>query len=384
MHTILYVSATGLVGGAERSLIELVRALDRERFRPCAALPGPGPLSDELREAGAEVVHVPEVRIRRTRNPLRLARMGIGWLRAVRGVARAARRTDADLIHSNNTVAHLIGAPAGGLTRLPVVWHVRDLHRLRVLPHLLRPMTDAVVSVSRAVDEGLPLRAGSALARHVVPNGIDADAFERLARPGALRAELGLSADALLLLMVGQMAPWKGHETFLRALARLQERRTDVTAVVAGSDLFGHGSGYAGSLRDLARDVGLGEAVRFLGQRDDVPTLVADCDVLVIPSRAEPFGRVALEAMAIGRPVVGTNAGGLPEVVEDGRTGLLVAVDDPGALAAALARLADDAELRRAMGQAGRLRVRERFASEGIARAIEEVYAQVIARRARR
>lgn len=377
-QAILCVSASGVVGGAERSLVELVRALDRRLFDPVVAIPGPGPLHTMLASAGVEVFQLPSARFQRTRCPLRLAGMGARWAVASVKLARLARRLGADLIHSNGTTAHLIGGPAAALIHVPCVWHVRDLHKLGCLPRLLAPFTQGVVFVSNAVRQSVRLPADAPAIARTIPNAIDADAFERSAQPGALRRELDLAPGCPLVLMAAQMVPWKGHETFIRAVALLKERRPGLAAAIAGADPYGEQEQYARSLHEVVRELGLERTVHFLGHRDDVASLMADSDVVVVPSHGEPFGRVALEAMAVGRPVVGTEGGGLSEVVADGETGLIVPQGDPVAMAAAVEGILGNPEMSRSMCEAGRLHVRERFAVADHAREIERLYRDVI------
>jgi len=372
-HNILLLSAVGVLGGAERSLLQLVRALDRDRFRPIAALPD-GPLAAELRVAGAQTVPIEPLRLRRTLRPDALASAGAGVARAAAGVARAARAHRVALLHANTTTAHLVGAAAGALTHVPCVWHVRDLHTPALLRDTLGPAARAIVCISGAVRDSLGASGASA---RVIWNGIDADAFAAGAGEGDLRAELGLGS-APLVLMVAQMVPWKGHGTLLRALKTLRDALPDACAAIAGGDLFGENAEYEAALRREAANLGLGEAVHWLGWRTDVADLMAACDVVAVPSDAEPFGRVALEAMAMGRAVVGTRAGGLPEVVADGETGLLVPPGDAPALSEALRRVLEDASLRAKMGEAGAQRVRERFSAAAHARAVESLYDEIL------
>jgi glycosyltransferase involved in cell wall biosynthesis len=365
---VLYVNAVGMLGGAERSLALLVRALDRARFEPAAAVPADSPLAEELERCGAEVVGMPSVRLRRAVELRPWAHLA----RAVRAVRRAAKQTGAALIHANSTASCIVAAPAAAAAGLPCIWHARDLKGHALVRHALRRTTRSVICVSEAVRQAVGVPAV------VIHNGIDADEFAASAQPGALRREFGMG-DAPLVVMAAQMVPWKGHDVFIRAAALLRQMHPRLKAAIAGSDMFGEHADYCAAIQRLIEENGLGECVLLLGQRADVATLMADADVVVSASDAEPFGRVALEAMAVGRPVVGTRAGGLPEVVADGETGILVQPRDPQALADAVSRLLADGALRTRMGQRGHALVRERFSIEAHARAVERVYEDVMA-----
>jgi D-inositol-3-phosphate glycosyltransferase len=177
----------------------------------------------------------------------------------------------------------------------------------------------------------------------------------------ALRTELGLE-DHRVLLFAGRLEPLKGADTLLGALAKLcqEERFDDVVTLVIGDD-SGDGSAAGGERRRLeavAGDTGLTSRVRFLGaiEHEDLADYYALADICVVPSRTETFGLVALEAQALGTPVVASAVGGLTEIVEDGQTGILVADREPQAFASAIAALLDDAALRERMGEAARLR----------------------------
>lgn len=378
---ILYVSAAGRIGGAENSLLQLVRGLDRCEFAPVVALPGLGPLADALERLGVPAFYAPLIRPRRTLNPVRLALMGGGTALGALCLAREARRRSVSVIHALNTAAQPAAGLAAAAAGLPCVWHLRDLRCLRVVTRGLARFAHAAIAVSDAVAKASAIGPGWGPQVTVVPNGIDADAFAARARPGRLRGELGLRPEDPLLVVVAQMVPWKGHRDFLHAMALVRSRHPQATAALAGDDLFGEDPGYLSELRRLAASLGLERVVRFLGYRTDVPTLVADADLLVIPSEAEPFGRVALEAMALGTPVVGRGAGGLPEVVEHGVTGRLTRGPSVEELAGLITDLLSDPEGRCAMGEAGYRRVRERF---DLARHVERicaVYRRLPARR---
>jgi len=369
---ILYVSSSAQVAGAENSLLQLLGALDRRGYAPVAALPGTGPLEAQLAALGVPVLHAPIPRLRRTIRPWKLAATGAREAAAVLRLRGEIRRRGIDLVHASGLSALAAGGPAAALAGVPCLWHLRDLRFPRWAARVIGRFADAMVAVSRAVAEA------EARGAEVIHNAIDAEAFAARARPGALRAELDLTPDTPLALVVSQMVPWKGHVRFLRAMAEARRRCPGAVAAVAGSDLFGDHPGYEEGLRALADELGPAGSVRFLGQRDDVPTLMADADVLVVPSNAEPFGRVALEAMALGTPVAGLARGGLPEVVEDGVTGCLAPTGAPAVLGEMIARLLDDAKLRALMGVEARRTVAERFGVAEHAARVSAVYERLL------
>jgi glycosyltransferase involved in cell wall biosynthesis len=196
---------------------------------------------------------------------------------------------------------------------------------------------------------------------HVVSHGVPAEralltnTFGTMPdSPPVDRAGLGVPAGATLLLVLARLHPVKGIDIFLRALA-------DIPGLHAW--IAGEGPERAGYER-LSRELGLGERVRFLGWRNDRKSLLAACDVVVLPSRYEPFGTVILEAWAMRRPLVATRADGARQYVQDGETGLLCAIDDAPGLAACLRRVAADADLRRQLAEAGHRRYSEEFTRE--------------------
>ena len=377
---ILHVNDVSAIGGAENSLLQLLRGLDRREFEPIVALPRRGPLSEEMGRLGVPVFFAPMTRLRHTRDPGRLACQAACTLAAASSIAREARRRRVALIHAHKTSALPAAGLAARLVGVPCVWHMRDLRRLSWPERRVGRLAEAAIAVSRAVLKESGIGPGDPEAT-VISNGIDADEFAARARPGEFRRELGLGPSEPLVLVVAQMAPWKGHGDFLKAFAAVRRSHPTAVAALAGDDLFGDHPTYVGELRRLAAVLHLGGAVHFLGYRTDVQTLMADADLLVIPSKAEPFGRVALEAMAVGRPVVGRRFGGLPEVVEDGVTGRLTAGLSPEELADAISALLAEPGVRAEMGAAGRRRVRERFSLGQHADEVSALYRRLLRRR---
>jgi glycosyltransferase involved in cell wall biosynthesis len=215
----------------------------------------------------------------------------------------------------------------------------------------------------------------------IIPNSINLNVCAPPDAGARVRKELRVNESAPLVAVVGQLVPWKRHDVFLKALASVVKQVPETVGLIVGDDLFEDNSGYKLEISDLARQLALERNAKFLGWRDDVYAVLAACDLLVIPSQAEPFGRVALEAMAMGKPVVGTRAGGLPDVVADGETGWLFPPGDHVALAAAILRALSEPATAKRMGEAGRERVRKLFDSKLTTRSVEDLYEVLLSRR---
>ncbi|MGH7539604.1 MAG: glycosyltransferase family 4 protein, partial [Gemmatimonadota bacterium] len=233
-------------------------------------------------------------------------------------------------------------------------WCERRVVRAHVAP------TPAVRRMILACEPWVPEHAIA-----VIPNGVDLARFA-----SARAAELGLPAGAVVVGYVGRLAREKGIATLGRAWRQVERERPLAHLVVVGS------GGEASTLRGALGDAG---RVRWLGFRDDVPSVMAALDVVVLPSLTEAFGLVAVEAMAAGIPVVATSVEGLAEVVQDGREGILVPPGEPEPLARAIARLAGDPEERRRLGEAGRHTAR-RYSIEAMAAAYERLLCERVAR----
>ena len=201
-------------------------------------------------------------------------------------------------------------------------------------------------------------------------NGIDLDAIV-----GA-ESRAGADAGSSFVLCVAAQNEKKGLDVLLRAFAQLGPLSPPRTLRLVGDGPL------RPRLEALARELALGDRVEFLGRRphDEVASLVRGCEVFALPSIAEPFGIAALEALACGRPVVASAVGGLPEFIEDGRNGLLVAPGDPEALACALRRLLEDGALRAALGEAGRRTAHEGYSAEAMGAAYEAKLTELLSR----
>jgi glycosyltransferase involved in cell wall biosynthesis len=359
------------VGGTERQLVELVRGLAGTPWRSeVVVFRKTGALLGEMRALDVE----PRAlslggTLRRAGTALVMGRLA-SWLRG------------ASLLHCHDAYAVMVGVPAARLAGVPVLAARRDLgHHLSAPQRLVlrgalalatRVLANAAtVAAQAARDDGVP---ASRLV--VVPNGVDLDGFDaravRVEEP--VPAELGVAPT---VLMVGRMIHHvKGHDVFLRAAALVHREQPEVRFLIAGDGERER------ELRALARALGIVDRVRFLGRRADVPALLARADLICHPARAEGLPNAVLEAMAAGRPLVATTAGGTPELVRDGVDGLLVPPDDAPALAGALlALLADPSRAR--FGHSARRRVEEELTLEHLAARTQRVYQEMVGAGAR-
>lgn len=232
----------------------------------------------------------------------------------------------------------------------------------------LTPEMDRVIAVSRAIEQKLIEEGRTGTEVSVIYNGVDLQRYDHQAPCCTLREEYGLPAEGPIVGVVARLESEKGHPTLLDAWPAVLAAQPTATLLIVGE----------GSRREeleaQARALEIAERVVFTGRREDVPAVTAALDVAVLPSYREAQGLVILEAMALGRPVVATRVGGIPEMVEDGVTGLLVPAHDSQALAAAIVRLLTDHSLADVIGRAGHDLVHDRFCVELMVSAVEDIY----------
>ena len=389
MNNVLMVHQGAELYGSDKTLLMLVEGLLRQgSWWPIVIVPFEGPLIAALRALGAEV-HVADVLkvSRATLSGRGLARMLVGASRCLRRIDVIVARRPIAVVYSN-TVAVLGGAVWARRRRLPHVWHVHEIvlspgSARRGFPFLVAALAHRVIANSRATRDWLcsaQPRLGRVCA--VVFNGVPTPVPPPAARVAAMRRRLGAGESDVLISLVGRLNHWKGHEVLLDALGRLEAsgRAGRLRVAIVGSAFAGQ-EHHAEAFRAQSLRLGLGSLVTFVPFVDDVWPVWFATDIAAVPStEPEPFGLVAIEAMAAGVPVVAARHGGLEDIVVDGLTGALVTPRDATALAAALDSLGTDGALRRSLGEAGRARQRETFSVEAYVGAVQAVLADVARR----
>ncbi|MEX3846601.1 glycosyltransferase family 4 protein [Paraburkholderia sp. BR10882] len=382
---VLAIDQSGVLGGAELSLLEVVKGL---RSRIDVLLFNDGPFREALDKAGARVEVIDSGALNKVRRDGGTApRLGVltGIAALVRETRRRAR--EADVLYANTQRAMVIGVLAGKLARKPVVWHLRDIvsdeHFGRVQRAVIKGcaklgLAHVIANSHASAKVFAQLTRFDAKRIDVVHNGVDESPFRALARvpPAQLRVQIGLPEDAFLVGAFSRLARWKGQHVLLEAL--LDEPRAH--AVFVGAPLFGEDA-YAAELRAFVEANGLQERVHFLGFRHDIAACMRAVDVIAHTSiTPEPFGRVVVEGMLAQRPVVASRDGGVTEIVEHGESGLLCTPGDAKELAATIGRLHDDAALRDRLAVQGLATARERFGKQQYVDAVERVLDGVVAR----
>lgn len=359
------------VGGAESHLAQVLPRLAQDRFEIAVhTLTGRGALAPALENAGVRVIAPPGSEAGSKSGGF--AGRALRALRAGLSLARFLRSWRPDIVHFFLPEAYLVGAPiACAVSSAKRVMSRRSLNdyqakhpALARVERALHGRMDASLGNSAAVTAQL-IEEGAPRDRvHLIRNGIDLARFASPKPRAATRAALGTPDDAVVLACVANLIPYKGHADLIDALAAVPPAPA-WELWCAGRD-----DGIGESLR--ARAGGL--PVRFLGARTDVPDLLAAADIGVLASHEEGFPNAVLEAMAARLPVVGTRAGGIPEAIDDGKTGLVVPVRAPEELGKALARLIADPALRSTLGERARARVEREFALDVCADAYARLY----------
>jgi glycosyltransferase involved in cell wall biosynthesis len=357
---VLHIQKVSGISGSEAHLLTLLpdlrsRGWDARFLELHEREPGAGELARELASRG---VPVRSLRLRADADPFALARLLL-----------LLRRQRPLLVHTHLVHADVYGLPAAAVAGVPLRFSTKHgfnaFRERRLFGRLDR-------SVGRLADVQIAISHG--LARYLADSeGFDADAFEVVHYGIDLGPEPVPAPEQPRILCVGRLVPIKGHEVLLRAFAELCRLLPSARLAVAGEGPL------RPSLRKLAADLGVDDRVEFLGRIVPVQPELERSAVVAVPSLGEGFGMAALEAQERARPVVASAVGGLPEIVEDGVSGLLVPAGDAAALAAALARLLGDPALARRMGGAGRKRALALFGRRRCAERTELLYLEALA-----
>jgi L-malate glycosyltransferase len=385
---VLLVNHTAQVSGAEHSLLALATGLSDLGVECTIACPAEGPLVSMAQAAGlkprAIVGTEGSLRLHPTATPTAVSEIGLSAFQ----VARLARRSGADIVHGNSLRASLSSGSGARVVGVPAVSHLRD----RLPPgrvsiaclKLINATSAAVIANSSFTAEALS-EAGIDRQAAVIANPVDLSRF----RPpsdeerSVIRSRLGLSDESVVLGVVGQIAPWKAQAMAIQVLGRLIGEIPTLHLLVVGEAKFPSArldnAGYLRGLRAAAEDPSIAGRVDFLGERRDIPDVLRALDVLLLPSIGEPFGRVIVEAMAVGTPVVASADGGPGEIIQHMSNGVLVDRHEADAWVDAVRSLVTNSQLQGTLA-AEALRNSEQYSIRRHAEQVMAVYRAAIDR----
>jgi glycosyltransferase involved in cell wall biosynthesis len=356
------------VGGAERVVEQIATGLlSKNRYRVLVAcLYDAGPIADDITAAGVRVVD------------LGMRGKWDAWV--VYRLFRLLRSEEIHVLHAHLFHANLLGVIAGKMAGVPVIVATRQSVDIggrwrEWINHWAMRLPDKVVAVSEEVRQAENLRSRTESSKIItIPNSVPFQVFDNVnqSKVSRLRRNWDFDNGIPVIGTVGRFVEPKGYPHLLDAMVRIQAHLPDVKVLLVGDGVLRR------PMEEKAEALGLSDAVIFTGIRRDVPEILALLDVFVLPSLWEGLPIALLEAMAAGLPVVATRVGGVPEVVVDGVTGLLVPPRDPEALSEAILTLLQDPDLRQKMGQAGQDRVREYFSVERMVKRTENLYASLL------
>jgi glycosyltransferase involved in cell wall biosynthesis len=367
MRTALHqVLASPLIGGAGIVAIRLAAAARQRKVDCTAWVPGRGPASDALQAAAVpwqqyDFAPGPDGTLRH------LKACAIVWGRLVRQTR--------PVVHVHNPVVYRYLAPALARTGARLVVHFHIEPRAEEIEYALRYPPDHVIACAHYIAAAIEKVLASRTLRPTVtavPNAIDLDRFTPGAKESA-RQKVGLQTNRFVVLMLANLAPHKGQSTVLKALHLLSARGVPVEAWFAGEDRSA-ARAYERELRSLATELGLADAVRFLGFRSDGVELLRAADAFLLPSTHEGLPLSILEAQAVGLPVIASTIPGMREIILDGRTGFLVAADDAAGYAERIERLTKNPLLARELSDAAAARVTQEYTWPLFEKRVFEIY----------
>jgi glycosyltransferase involved in cell wall biosynthesis len=366
---ILHIYQNSKIGGVQQQLLSLLKAYNRDVFNPIFCCLGPrDAISKEIEKVGVEIVALNRSRYHRFS------------LAIVRDLYRLMKQKNIHIVRTHRYRANLYGRLAAWLSGVPIT--IISLHdnynkdmRLerRIANKILSKVTDKMIAVSESIKKDIIQYDGIDSSKIlVIPNGIDTEKFKPEGNFADISEELSFKRSDIVVGFVGRIVPAKGLEYLIDAFSYIKKGFTNSWLLIVGE------GGIMGELRERTKKNNVQDSVIFAGKRRDIADVLSRTDIFVMPSIAEGLPNALLEAMAMGKPIVATMIGGIPEVIKNGFNGLLVPPRDPAALATAIKELIGNGQLSVRMGQAARDLVVNKYSIRETAQKWESLYLSIL------
>ena len=387
---VLFVSHNSGMWGAERSLLLLLKNIDRKHFEPIVILPGPGPLKEKIDNLNIKTYEVwspwwVKPHVSKARFGRHIIKEIIQEIIAVFKLCRIVSKEKVAVIYTN-TIVKFSGAITAFITKKPHLWHIREIipgnPNLRsVLTHkmlfkLISRTSRTIIANSKATTSQFQGTNTNNKLR-VIYNAQERDESDK---HNSLNCINGVEPADWLVAVVGTLQKRKAQDDAIRAVKIAERVITNIKLLLIGDGQKEHKD----YLKKLCLELDIAKRIVFTGYRNDVPQILSRCKLLLMPSWNEPFGRVIIEAMAAGIPVVGTNSGGAKEIIQEGTTGYLVPPKKPEEIAKKIIYLFHHPDLAKQMGNNGKKVVEERFSVQNYTRGVENIIREVVNIRCKR
>ncbi|MCD6228603.1 MAG: glycosyltransferase family 4 protein [Candidatus Omnitrophica bacterium] len=359
----LFVFPASQIYGGEQVWLKFLERVDRRRILPFALLFGKGKLSKRLDEINIPYYLLPETRIRKM----------LTFLKNLFHMMSFLKEEKFDIV--NSLGVHLLTTLSTSILSVPYVLHIHTIHPLSLVDRWCVRKAKHIVTVSNFSKNFLIGYEVKSEYIEVVYNGIDIEELERRSKGVNLREELGLGEDTYIVCYIGRIVKWKNLDVLIKVIPNIkQEFQGKVKFLFVGDipRIDTENFDYKDTLLKLAEDLGVQGEVIFTGRREDIPDILKNIDIFVLPSHLETFPMCILEAMAFSKPVVAVEVGGIPELITED-TGILVRPNDLDGLTRAITELLKDEGKRKEMGEAGYRRVREFFDIENNVTKLESI-----------
>ena len=365
---IAFLNDSSRIGGAERSLALLIRNLNHKLFETLVICPKEGPFIEELERQNINVIPMDINHFSRKHRPF-------NYIISLFKLLYIIRRLKVDIIHCNSIRAAHWGVPIGKILSKKTFCHIRSSDYTKFSSFIVRSISkdSEFIAISKFVKKSLRDRGVLDNKITIIYNGVDDDLYSPYISLEIFEREFPIYKKVLKIGIIGRIEDWKRHIDVIEATGIIK-KDIDFHLFIVGEVWNSKDFNILQTLKSRIIDLELENRVTFTGFRRDIPELIAGLDVIIVPSINEPFGRVTIEAMAIGKPVIGTISGCTPEVIQDGINGILVPVKDPAAIAKAIQYLANNPEHAARLGREARKRVVETFSIRRHVMLVQNLY----------
>jgi len=371
IKNILYVSPfSGNHTGSPRALLDLAGNLDKNLYSPTLLVPEDGPLVQDFKGIGGEVFYKKSIGLNR--------RNFFSYLKSIKEFRSFYKEQKVDLVHFNSPGWRESAAVAARLGKIPVILHVHNPCPENGMKRNFNfNLASKVIIVSESMREDFKNYSNILNKTTCIYNGVDLKCFH--AGLDNFRKTISVNSQTPVIGYIGQLSQRKGIDVLAKAAPAVLSRHPKSLFLIAGADGINE-EGYTEYIKGLTTELGVREHFLFLGKRNDVPEVMNACDLIVVPSRSEPFGKVVIEAMACGKCVIASAVGGIPEIIENGENGLLVQPDNVKELEDVILKVLDDKELRNTLAKFGRQTAEEKFSIEVLVEETQNLYASLLAK----